>query len=256
MTRDPTQRFTERVEPYVQYRPSYPRVVLDVLSRDCRLAPGSIVADIGSGTGKLTELLLEGGYRVLGVEPNEAMREAAERALCTHPRFTSVAGRAEATTLPDRGVDAVTAGQAFHWFEGREARRELARILRPNGSVLLVWNVRQAAATPFMEAYERLVQTHTTDPAVADPRRDDEAAIAAFFGASGFRLMRAKHDQSFDLEGLTGRLLSSSYVPSVGHPAHVQMLIDLEAIFAEHQENGRVRFDYETRIYFGRLSVA
>ena len=149
---DPTQRFTSRVEHYVRYRPSYPRDLLDLLETRCGLSSASVVADVGSGTGILSELFLENGNRVIGIEPNKEMREAAERRLRRHPRFTSVAGTAEATTLDDASADFVAAGQAFHWFDPERARTEFSRILKPGGWVVLAWNLRRKEATPFLPA--------------------------------------------------------------------------------------------------------
>src|SRR5437764_1020077 len=129
--RDPTQRFSTRVDNYVKYRPGYPPAIVGLLEAECGLTPESVVADIGAGTGLLAELWLRHGNPVCGVEPNREMREAGARLLAAYPAFTSVDGTAEATTLPDQSVDFVTAGQAFHWFEPVAARREFARILRP-----------------------------------------------------------------------------------------------------------------------------
>ena len=140
--KDPTRRFTNRVANYARYRPGYPPAVLTCLRDECGLSPGSTVADVGSGTGILTELFLANGNHVYAVEPNEAMRQAAELSLAHYPGFTSVDGRAEATTLADDSVDFVTAGQAFHWFDAAASRVEFNRILRPGGYTALVWNAR------------------------------------------------------------------------------------------------------------------
>src|SRR5262245_51950923 len=102
---DVTERFSTRVDDYVKYRPSYPSALFDALERECGLTRPSLVADVGSGTGIATAPLLARGHRVYGVEPNAAMRAAAERMLGAEPGFTSVAGRAEATTLGDASVE-------------------------------------------------------------------------------------------------------------------------------------------------------
>src|SRR5450631_505601 len=122
-----TSRFSDRVENYVRYRPGYPPEALQVLQNECGLAPNHVVADIASGTGIWTRMLLENGNPVSGVEPNTEMRQAGERLLATFPSFTSVTGSAEATTLADQSVDFVTAAQAAHWFDSEGARREFVR---------------------------------------------------------------------------------------------------------------------------------
>ena len=249
---DPTERFTRRVDHYGKYRPSYPRTVLDLLETRCGLTSASVVADVGSGTGLLSELFLNNGNRVFGIEPNKEMREAGERRLAHHPRFTSVAGTAEDTTLDEASVDFVTAGQAFHWFDAERARAEFARILEPGGRVVLVWNLRRKDATPFLAAYERLLEAYRTDRGEVELwRRSDEMADA-FFGRGSFEKASFDNEQVLDLDGLKGRLLSISYVPVQGEPGSEEMLRKTEVIFREHQANGRVRVEYDTKVYYGR----
>jgi SAM-dependent methyltransferase len=250
---DPTERFTKRVDHYVRYRPSYPRAVLDLLKTECGLTDASVVADVGSGTGILSELFLENGNRVIGIEPNTEMREAAERRLGGHPRFTSVAGTAEATTLDDASADFVTAGQAFHWFDPERARTEFARILKPEGWVVLVWNLRRKGATPFLAAYERLLEVYRTDRGEVEFwRRSDEMADAVF-GSGSFEKATFDNEQVLDLEGLKGRLLSISYVPAQGEPGSEDMSRNVEEIFRKHQTGGKVTVEYDTKVYYGRL---
>ena len=250
---DPTRRFSSRVDSYVKYRPSYPPGVAELLAAECGLPAGAVVADVGSGTGLLSELLLRRGWRVYGVEPNPEMRGAGERLLASYADFVSVDGTAEATALPDRGVDCVTAGQAFHWFDRQRARAEFARILRPGGWVALVWNDRRVATTPFQAEYERLLRTHAVDYAQVNHKLVDDAAIGAFFAPGGFRTAHFENYQEFDYTGLQGRLLSSSYPPEPGRPGYEPMLAELREIFDAHQSAGRVRFDYDTIVYYGQL---
>ena len=152
---DSTHRFSSRVGNYVRYRPAYPSAVLDLLTSDCGLTAASVIADIASGTGIFTRMLLENGNRVFGVEPNAAMRNAGEEFLRAYSHFTSVAGTAEATRLADHSVDFVTAAQAAHWFDREKARRELIRICRRGGWTVLLWNERRTGSTPFLRAYEQ-----------------------------------------------------------------------------------------------------
>ena len=143
----PTERFTTRAEDYARHRPSYPPGALDLLAARCGLTAAACVADLGSGTGILTGLLLERGAEVFAVEPNDAMRTYAEAQLTGRPGFHSVPGSAEATTLPPASIDLLVAGQAFHWFNLAPARAELLRILRPGRWAALLWNERPPQPT-------------------------------------------------------------------------------------------------------------
>ena len=251
---DPTKRFSSRVENYIKYRPHYPKAILDLLKKQCELTRASVIADVGSGTGILTELLLKSGSPVFGIEPNREMREAAERLLSQYPAFTSISGTAESTTLKDQSVDVITAGQAFHWFDRDAARREFLRILTPGGWVVLIWNDRNTTAHPFFKAYEHLLMTYATDYEAVNHKNVDAAVIGSFFGGSRFKQVILPNEQVFDFEGLKGRLLSSSYAPEAGQPKHAPMLNSLRAIFDEHQSNGKVAFEYDTTVYYGRLA--
>ena len=251
---DSTKRFSSRVENYVKYRPSYPAAVIDILTEHCHFTPNAVLADIGSGTGLLTELFLKQGNPVFGVEPNREMREAGERLLAAYPNFTSVAGTAEATTLPDHTVDFVTAGQAFHWFDFAKARQEFLRILKPQGWAVLVWNVRQPQATPFMAGYEALMHRYAIDIENASQEyRINDAILAEFYGSGGYQRATCPNRQIFDFEGVKGRLLSSSYMPDAGHPQYNVMLADLATLFENEQADGQVFIEYETRVYYGHL---
>ena len=249
----PTQRFSSRVDNYVRYRPSYPVAVTDLLCRECGLNSNAVVADIGSGTGKLTELLLRCAGHVFGVEPNQEMREAGERLLKSQPHLTSVAATAEATTLPNQSVDIVVAGQAFHWFDRERCCVEFQRILKPNGWVALIWNDRRTDTTPFLSAYEALLREFATDYEQVNHRNIDAAVIQQFFRTE-VKSKSIPYAQQFDFEGLQGRLLSSSYAPEPGQPGHEAMLTRLREIFTAHQRNGQVTFDYDTLVYYGKLA--
>ena len=249
---DATERFSTRVENYARYRPQYPASVIGCLQANCQLTDTSIIADVGSGTGILTELFLREGNPVLAVEPNRKMREAGERRLHGYPRFQSIAGRAEETTLPDRSVDFVTAGQAFHWFDRGKAKVEFSRILKARGWVVLVWNERRVASSRFAEAYENLLRDYATDYEKIDHRQITEEIIGRFYGVR-FGLACFEHSQHFDFAGIKGRLLSSSYTPEATHSRHTAMIAELRRIFETHQTKNEVVFDYETKVYYGRF---
>ena len=251
---DAKNRFSNRVADYLRYRPHYPEGVLDFLWAQCHLSPEHTIADIGSGTGFLSELFLKNGNPVFGVEPNQEMREAGEEYLAEYPRFTSINGSAEATTLPASCADFVTVGQAFHWFKPEPTRREFARILRPDGWVAIVWNDRTLSTTGFAVSYEELLVRFGTDYSrVRDsyPQKED---IRAFFGHENFLTHELPNFQHFNLESLRGRLRSSSYVPTEGEPKFAPMMAALDTLFAAHQQDGRVLMEFSTWVHAGQLT--
>lgn len=250
---DSTKRFSSRVENYIKYRPGYPSAVIDLLATKCGLTTDSVIADIGSGTGILTELFLKHGNPVFGVEPNREMREAAERLLAKYPRFTSINGTAEATTLQANSIEFITAGQAFHWFNREKAYAEFIRILKPCGWVVLIWNDRQVDTHPFLAAYENLLKTYGTDYETVGHKHVETDDVRAFFGDGNFDRAVFPSSQHFDFDGLRGRLMSSSYAPEPGHPKHQPMLTALREIFDRHQVGAKVAFNYDTTVYYGHL---
>ena len=247
-----TSRFSDRVDNYVRYRPGYPPEALQVLKDECGLRAGHVIADIASGTGIWTRMLLQNGNRVFGVEPNAEMRQAGERVLAEFPRFTSVVGKAEATTLPDASVDFVTAAQAAHWFDREKARPEFVRILKPGGWLVLLWNERVTDSTPFLSAYEELLLQFGTDYEQVRHEHTTDS-LNEFFHPAPYQERVFANRQDFDYAGVEGRLLSSSYAPGPEMPNHLPMLAELKRIFDAHAVGGRAAFEYKTRVYFGQL---
>jgi SAM-dependent methyltransferase len=248
----PTERFSGLAENYRRYRPGYPPAAIDLLEAQCGLNAAAVVADVGSGTGILSEQLLERGARVIGIEPNDAMRAAAEERLSAEPRFRSVAATAEATTLPQESVDLWVAAQAFHWFDAPRARAEALRVLRGGGSAALLWNERPPHPGAFLTEYESLLQRHAAEYTAIVARRVDEASMREFLGAA-MQVARFPNEQRFSYAGLEGRLLSSSYAPAAGHPEREPMLAGLRELFERHSQGGEIVFPYETRVYFAQL---
>jgi SAM-dependent methyltransferase len=250
----PTERFSDRVQDYVRYRPTNPPEVIDLLQTECGLREGSPVADVGAGTGIFTRQLLDAGATVYAVEPNPAMRAAAEGASGAHPRFRSIAAPAEATTLPEGAVDIVTCAQAWHWFANAETRAEFARILRPDGWLFLVWNERSTEATPFLEAYEDVLRRCAPDYLRVRHREFDAKRLDEVFAPEPMRRATFPNSQRLDGDGFLGRVMSSSYAPKPGDPRHEPLMAELRRIFNAHQENGEIDFRYTTECYYGHLA--
>ena len=254
---DPTARFTGRVDAYVKARPSYPTDVLAYLAERCELDVTKVVAELGSGTGIFTKLLLESGATIYAVEPNDEMRRSAEEDLSRWPSFRSIAGRAEATTLPDASVDLVVAAQAYHWFDRARAHAEMARIVRsPASWVALVWNDRDLDGTPFLRAYEELlVKGCPTYPALQGKANATDA-FDELFGAGGWTRHVVANAQTLDREALVLRFHSSSYAPKEGDPSRAALTRELEAIFDRTAEDGVVTMSYSTAIILGHVHAA
>ena len=252
-TRDPKARFSDRVDDYVKYRPHYSPDVVQAVKRACGLRPEHTIADVGCGTGLLAKIFLENGNRVVGVEPNREMRIAGESYLAAYPNFSMVDGSAENTSLADASVDFVIAGQAFHWFRPDETRAEFARILKPQGWVVLVWHDRDTDSKPFLRAYEDFVRRHSTDyEQVAHKYLASYDALQRFFAPDDVKLIEQHNQQQLDFDGLRGRLLSSSYVPKAGEK-HEAMIGELPHLFSSHADNGHVTLEYDTKIFYGQL---
>ncbi len=252
--KSPTQRFSDRVEDYLRYRPHYPAAMLAHLVQHCGFSRHWAIADIGSGTGLLAEQWLGNGNLVYGVEPNPEMRQAAATLWAAEPQFISIAGQAEQTTLPDAGVDCITVGQAFHWFEPAATRREFQRILKPEGWVVLVWNQRQLDTTPFLQDYEQLLQTYAPDYKSVRARLPNPEQLATFYHPGTVHSALFPNQQSFDAVGLYGRMMSSSYIPKPGEPQHIELRQALQDLFDTHQSQGQVQFHYQTALYYGQLA--
>jgi SAM-dependent methyltransferase len=252
MATNPTTRFTSRVRDYVLYRPSYPLPVVELLKRECGLENGAAVADIGAGTGIFSKLLLEAGLNVFAVEPNDAMREAAEAELDEIPGFHSVAATSEATELDEASVDLVVAAQAFHWFDRAVALQEFRRILHSPKWVALIWNNRIETGSPFLEGYETILRTYATDYLKVRHNEIEPDDLAAWFGG-GMNTATFPNAQRFDFTGVEGRLMSSSYAPRADDERHAPMMAALRDLFDHTAENGAVEFRYETQVFYGVL---
>ncbi len=250
---DVTQRFSNRVQYYANFRPGYPPQVLQTLRRECGLTPKSVVADVGCGTGILARRFCENGNIVYGVEPNAPMLEEAKKSLRDCVSFVPVHGRAEETSLKAGLVDFVTVAQAFHWFDAKATRREFERILKAGGWVVLLWNERRMEATAFMKDYEQLLLRFGVDYHKVKPLWNKNS-LPEFFGKGGFKKAQFHNPQLFDRNGLTGRILSASYMPQRGHENYPPMLGAIDNLFDEHQKNGVVKLEQDTRMFYGKLT--
>ncbi len=249
---DPVERFSNRVENYVKYRPDYPREIIPYLEQHCGLTRDSVIADVGCGTGVSSRMFLENGNTVIGVEPNEAMRAAAVEQLENLPNFKIVDGTSSKTTLADTSLDFVIAAQAFHWFDAERTRPEFVRILKPDGHIVLIWNERQTDTTPFLKEYEAFLLKFAYDYGTVRHENIEAKKLREFFqneyGSATF-----PNIQIFDFDGLKGRMLSASYMPNEKDEIFDAMIQELQTLFAKHEENGRIRVLYDTNVYYTQV---
>lgn len=255
---DSTLRFSDRVSAYVAARPSYPDALATLLARELALPAGAVIADIGCGTGISCRPFLAAGFDVIGVEPNDPMRAAAEREFAQRPQFRGAKGTAEATTLAPASVDLAVAGQAFHWFDPVGFAAELRRVLKPGGALALFWNSRVNDASPFMAEYDQVLIDRCPEyrekwsKSHVDGKLDRYVpAMKIAFGGEHWREASLDNAQVLDRDGLIARVESDSYAPKPGDHLHPPLVAALNALFDRRAEDSVVRLIYRTRIFYG-----
>ncbi len=251
---DPTRRFDERASDYDLGRIGYPPTIADALREACSLAVGSVIAELGCGTGKLSRRIVGRGWKVIGVDPSQPMLDLAKENLASYPDFETRLGRAEATGCDAASVDLVVAAQSFHWFDLEQTRAELQRILRPPRRVALIWNDRHTRGSPFSLALEALLLEHALDIESVGHRgtaRDER--VAALFGDRPYRKLTLPHTERFDVTRFHAYLASVSYLPMVGTPGYEDLRRDAMGVFEAHAHDGSVSIDVSTTLFVGRL---
>lgn len=219
---------------YHKYRADYPPDAIATLIARANLDQQQDVADLGSGTGILTRHLLARARIVYAVEPAEDMRRAAEENFAGETNFRSVAGMAEATSLPAQCADVITCGNSFHYFDPDRTRSEVARILRPNGRVIILFHDEPPEPDAFMRDYASFLRRHTPPNLTSVHSADShKARVSQFFDGRCITTDSGEDEESLSWERLSGRYLSSSL-------ANDAALGELRVLFDRHQRNGLV----------------
>jgi SAM-dependent methyltransferase len=233
-TLNPLTRFSLLVEDYVKHRPSYPDGSIDIILKGLDNESQLIAADIGAGTGISSRLLAKRKINVIAIEPNVAMRKAAE----PHPLVEWRDGTAEFTKLSEKSVDLVTCFQAFHWFTPEPSLREFRRILKPSGRLAVVWN-NCDNEDAFTGEYSRIIRKASNHPAESRMKSVEPLLATSYFG--NLREYTFIYRQELDLNGLIGRAMSVSYLPREG-AVHEQLIADLKSAY--HFTSDRQGFVY------------
>lgn len=265
----PTMRFDGRAKQYSKFRPSYPAPLLDYLRETVGWDANYKIADIGAGTGIFTSLLLEQGYEVVAVEPNNDMRNELQQQLQPYSttvhddkvsdeqepgqRLSVSAGSAEATGLANASVQGIVCAQSFHWFDAELARAEFKRVLVSQGKVVLLWNQRDIEASPFMEAYEALFMKYGEQYSKVKHKQISVENLTPFYGGKNPALASFRYEQSFDKDGLIGRIASSSFSLTEQDARYEAFISDVDELFAKHEQHGEVTMKYRTDVYWGQL---
>lgn len=250
---NPTGRFTGRVEAYRRYRSRYPREIIPLLCEKCGLTPDSVVADIGAGTGMLSELFLENGNRVFAVEPNAEMRAACEELTAKFPQLTCVDGTAEHTHLADDSVDLIAVGRAFHWFDHDKCRPEFERILQSRGWAVLAGLGPRRGKEPVQDEYQAILREHGIDYSRLHDRYNVKESVKRFFEGGVLQEAEFPGAEELTYEGLEGHTLSLSVTPKPDHPGFPAMQAALKSYFEKYQHDGKMRLPMNCHIYMGQL---
>lgn len=248
-----TERFSGRVQAYLAYRPRFPRGIIPFLREHGALPDGAVVADVGAGTGMLAEIFLEAGNHVIAVEPNEEMLEACRALAAQQHALLVVQGQAEATTLPDTSVDLIAVGRAMHWFDWPRAQREFARILRPDGWVLVATNGHRDSGAPVSNRLSEILRKWRMDSAEADTRRDFNERLQEFLDTSSWHRTTLHHAMTVDFATLLGYAESLSAIPRPGERGYEGMVAELRSVFEEYQRDGMLVTPLACELYLGRL---
>lgn len=246
---NPKNRFNNRAENYGKYRPTYPREIIQYLEETIGLSKGSIIADIGSGTGILSKVFLENKNKVYAVEPNENMRLVAEKSIGEYNDFHSINGGAEDTNLKEKSVDVITVGQAFHWFETMETRKEFERILKPNGSIVILYNIPKKS-DEFMSKFLNFTEKYG-EKYIKESIKDSKVE---FFKDEIIHKNNLINRQEVDFEGLKGLICSYSYMPSEENTKFESMMVELKELFNKYSKNDKVTLEYNTEISWCKLN--
>ncbi|EAR09921.1 class I SAM-dependent methyltransferase [Reinekea blandensis] len=247
-----SQRFTGRHTNYDRFRPGYPPELVERIEIVTNLSKNAEIADIGSGTGIFSGYFVEKGYSVTAVEPNDDMRAIAEKKLDSFKNFHSQPHQAEHTGIPDHSIDLIIAAQSFHWFDLNRTIDEFRRILRPGGYVALIWNQR-STHEPFQKAYDAVIQTYAQDYDSVNHQTLENSEYTQVFRKGQFEHHTWPYQQSFDLDGLIGRMRSSSYCPPETSTAYSDLLADINELFNRFQHQGKVAFNYKSSLLVGRI---
>lgn len=244
--------FNGKAEDYKYARPSYPAALIGHLYCEVGFSESSVIADIGSGTGKLAKQLLEKGSKVYCIEPNDEMRASAQEELKNCNGFVSINAAAENTTLADSCIDFITAAQAFHWFDTKKFKTECKRIARPQAKAVLVWNMR-SGENPLHKECKRIFEAYCPRfKGFTGGVKDNDDRIKYFFD-NRFDFISFDHSVCCTQELFLRRCLSGSYALTSADVQFTAFKKALLSLFEEFAVDDAVQMEYKTVAYIGYI---
>lgn len=243
--------FSGKADVYKKYRSEYPDIFLDYLYSDLGFSPQSIIADIGAGTGMLSKCLLQRGSRLIFVEPNEDMFNAAKAEFGQNERCVFIKAPAEETTIPSTSVDFVTAARSFHWFDSERFKTECQRILKPDGRVLIIWN-NDKLPQEITEETDALSRKYSA-LFENQPHRKNKTteAFGQFFKNGSYEHVKFEKESEMNKETFIGRFLSRSYAPNEGEENYEVFVNGLKEIFDRYANKGCITTTNCTECFYG-----
>ena len=251
---EPTRHFSKKAENYMKYRWRYPKEVLDYLKSSVGLQKSWNIADIGYGTGILTKILLDNGNNVIGVEPNDDMRNAGEEYLKDYSNFVSMNAKAEESKIKDNSLELITVAQAIHWFNPEKTKIEFNRILKDNGIIFIIFNRRSKERSDFIIDYDNINKKYNKDFKYTNNNPSNGNLIINYLLDDKIHYHSIDNKISEGFESFKGGFLSASFIPDETSENYTEMINELKDIFDKHKNNDKITFEYSTEIYWGHLS--
>ncbi len=247
--------FDNKAALYAANRPGYSSHVLKYLQQDLGFPPTALGADIGCGTGQLTKILAGYFELLYAVEPNASMMRECQKCLCDCKSIHYICRSAENTGIDDSKLDYITVAQAFHLFNNVKTLQELKRILKPDGSLIIIYNMKNHSSDLFLKNEEVLLKYCPLY------RRDFHATEFQYNsfqdcfkeGSYQYHYFPNDNTEYLDCDTFINRTLSASYAIQKGNPSFPNFVKELTAIFADFSVNHRIKMELSTVIYSGYL---
>ncbi len=239
--------FCSKAKNYFDYRPSYPHRIKELISS---LHPSPIIADIGSGTGKLSQLCVDQAKALFAIEPNEQMRQTAEELLGEYPNYISIAATADKTTLENSSVDIITVAEAYHWFDNDATKAEFKRILKNTGYVILLWN--QFGGDPFDDEMHTISEKYREQTKIKPSGISREQRAISLFGEGNYRKFEFDNSIKQTCESFCGGWASAAYAPKQGTDTYYKFIKEAEELFEKYATDGLLKTTIKTICFLGK----